>query len=216
VDDKVSGSSARGRADHQSWQDVRALRQERATEGALEVRTATAVARGRAPEALPTERPKAEWTTDAKRVGRPGGIRFGSLVHGVLEVIPYEEGVLIEPFVAQQAALLGAKEPEEIAAVSAVRAAISHPLLRRAAVSADCRREAPFVHRSGEVECLEGTIDLVFREDRGGAAHWVVVEFKTALGDDETARRYGIQLQIYVDAVRAATGASVEGTLLIV
>ena len=216
VDDTVSGSSARGRADHQSWQAARAAREQAATEGALEVRTATALARGRTLEDLPTELPKVEWTTDAKKIGRPGGIRFGSLVHGVLEVIPYEEDVSIEPFVAQQAAMFGAQESEQTAAVFAVRAAIAHPLLRRAAASVDCRREAPFVHRSGEVECLEGTIDLVFREDRDGVNHWVVVEFKTALGDDETARRYGIQLQIYVDAVRAATGASVEGTLLIV
>ena len=107
------------------------------------------------------------------------------------------------------------------AGIEAVRAAIDHPLLRRAAASSDCRREATFVHQANESSFVEGTIDLVFREDapaEDGAMRerWIVVGFKTGRGDDETQRRYGIQLGIYMEAVRAATGAEVEGTLLIV
>jgi len=208
-------TSARSRRDHERWQAERTARHARATEGALQVRTATEMARGLDEEALP-EAPPVAVTEASRQVGRPGGIRFGSLVHGVLEVIPYTSDVSVEPFVEQQASLLGASEEEQAAAVLAVRGAIEHPILRRAATSLDCRRESPFVHRAGEVDCLEGTIDLVFREDRGKEPHWVVVEFKTALGDTETASRYGVQLKVYMDAVEAATGASVEGTLLIV
>ena len=150
------------------------------------------------------------------RTGRPGGVRFGSLVHGVLELIPFDSDVDVEPFVHQQARLLDATEEERLAALEAVRSALCHPLIVRAAASADCRREAPFAHSPSPGEFLEGTIDLVFSEEQSGERRWVVVEFKTSAGDDETTRRYGIQLQTYIDAVTTATGEEVEGTLLIV
>ena len=150
------------------------------------------------------------------RPGRPGGVRFGSLVHGVLELIPFDSDVDVEAFVHQQARLLDATEEERLAALEAVRSALCHPLIVRAAASADCRREAPFAHSPSSGEFLEGTIDLVFSEEQSGERRWVVVEFKTSAGDDETTRRYGLQLQTYIDAVATATGEEVEGTLLIV
>jgi ATP-dependent exoDNAse (exonuclease V) beta subunit len=210
-----SAAGTRSSADHAGWQRSRAESHERAHAGALRVRTATELARGRTEDSLP-ELPTVAETSAAGQPGRPSGIRFGSLVHGVLEQIPYAPGVDVAPYVRQQARLLGANEAERSAAIEAVRSALAHPLLLRAAASPDCRREAPFVHCPREGDFNEGTIDLVFREDREGLCHWVVVEFKTSKGGDETTRRYGIQLQTYVDAVGAATGDPVEGCLLVV
>jgi len=215
VEDDSGVSSARGTAEHERWREARIQGHRLGKSGALRVRTATAVARGSGDEELPPTPPVLE-TSASLQPDRPRGIRFGSLVHGVLERIPFDPDIKIEPYVLQQSVLLGASESERVAAIEAVRSALEHPLLRRAAASPDCRREAPFAHSPVEGEFLEGTIDLVFSEDRDGEVRWVVVEFKTSLGDEESARRYGLQLQTYVDAVVAATRAEVEGTLLIV
>src|SRR2546425_10954448 len=74
-----------------------------------------------------------------------------------------------------QARLVGAT-PEEIdAAARAASAALAHPLLRRAATAAECRREEPVVHRLEDGTLLEGGVHLPLREggERG------IVDFKT-------------------------------------
>jgi ATP-dependent exoDNAse (exonuclease V) beta subunit len=215
VDDKVAGLSARGIAAHEEWLAARRESARQGREGALQVHTATSLARQSETDELPSL-PSLLKTEAAISPGRPGGIRFGSLVHGVLELIPFDLAVDPEPFVLQQARLLDATEEERAAALEAVRSALRHPLLVRAAASADCRREAPFAHSPSPGQFLEGTIDLVFSEERSGERRWVVVEFKTSAGDAETTRRYGLQLQTYIDAVATATGEEVEGTLLVV
>ena len=61
---------------------------------------------------------------------------------------------------------------------------------------------------------VEGTADLVFLEqDAFGESQWVVVDFKTDLefGADES---YQVQIELYVRAVAAATGATAVGLLL--
>src|SRR3954470_4074415 len=58
---------------------------------------------------------------------------------------------------------------------AATTAALPHPLLRRAAASADCRREVPISHLLADGALVEGTADLAFRE-KGG---WVVIDFKS-------------------------------------
>ena len=219
IGEDSASPSARVRAAHESWVAGRQRSARLGRLDAISVRTATEEARSEVAE-LP-ELPPCVETSAAGRPDRPRGIRFGSIVHGVLEWVPYDADVDVEPFVRHQARLLGGDERDVAAGIEAVRAAIDHPLLRRAAGSPDCRREATFVHQASEGTFVEGTIDLVFREDvpaEDGAMkeRWIVVEFKTGRGDEETQRRYGIQLGIYVEAVRAATGAEVDGTLLIV
>ncbi len=152
--------------------------------------------------------------------GRPGGRRFGRLVHRVLETVDLDAD---EPAVwaASRAAgrLEGASEAEVEAAAVAVRAALDHPLLRRAALSqADrgLRRETPVLLRLDDGSLAEGVVDLAFREESGDRPHWTVVDFKTdrELGDNRA--RYAAQVRLYVDAISQATAEPARGVLLVV
>ena len=107
--------------------------------------------------------------------------------------------------------VLGASDEEVAAAASATVAALRHPLVRRAAASADCRREVPISHVLADGSLVEGSADLAFRETAG----WVVVDFKSdARPEDEP--RYRSQIAAYVDAIQAATGESGRGVILAV
>ena len=78
---------------------------------------------------------------------------------------------------------------------------LAHPLVRRAAAAAVCRREWPLTLREEDGSTVEGIADLVFDDD----GRWVVVEFKT---DVEIGRlgleRYRRQVAFYaaVDGAR--------------
>ena len=120
------------------------------------------------------------------------------------------------------------------AAAVAARAALAHPLLRRAAASAatgGLRRETPVLLRLDDGSLAEGVVDLAFREqgdgnggdagaagdgDGSAAAGWTVVDFKT---DRELADRrasYEAQVRLYADAVAQATREPTRAVLLIV
>ena len=64
-----------------------------------------------------------------------------------------------------QGRLVGASEKEVAAAVVAARAALRHPLLRRAAGATALRREAPVLLAMEDGTLAEGVVDLAFRED---------------------------------------------------
>jgi ATP-dependent exoDNAse (exonuclease V) beta subunit len=158
--------------------------------------------------------------TDVDRAVRPGGTRFGRLVHAVLAAIDLRGGD-VPRLAAAQARLIGASDAEVAAAVTAVRAALAHPLLVRAAAATEVRREAPIVLADAG-GTIEGVLDLAFLE--GDA--WTVVDFKTdaELGESigerlEPARaiaRYAAQVRLYAAAITAATGLPATGTLLVV
>jgi ATP-dependent exoDNAse (exonuclease V) beta subunit len=149
---------------------------------------------------------------EEREPGRPGGRRFGTLVHAVLAEIELQAGPdAIALAAAAQGRLAGATQAEIAAAARAVEAALSHPLLRRAAKSVDCRREEPLVHRLDDGTLIEGVVDLAFR-DAGG---WTVVDFKTDArpGDHD---HYAAQLRLYCAAIEQATGAPARAALLAV
>jgi ATP-dependent exoDNAse (exonuclease V) beta subunit len=158
--------------------------------------------------------------TAAVRHSRPRGARFGTLVHAALAEVDFEadEG-RIARITAAQGRLLGAPADEIKAAASAVRDALSHPFMRRAAASAargECRREVPVMMRMQDGTMLEGVVDLVFREEDAGGPIWTVIDFKS---DAELAGRrtkYASQIKLYVDAVAAATGERARGLVLAV
>ena len=146
---------------------------------------------------------------------RPGGKRFGSLVHATLAAIDLRAGAAaIGRAAAAEGRMVGASETEVQAAARAVEAALRHPLLARAARSADCRRETPLFQRADDGTLVEGVVDLAFREHLAGAAPaWTVVDFKTdARAEDHPG--YLIQLRLYCAAVTAATGESAMGVIL--
>jgi ATP-dependent helicase/nuclease subunit A len=144
--------------------------------------------------------------------GRPRGKRFGILLHATLADVDLQADA---PSVALLAAnlgrVLGATDEEVAAAAAATVAALRHPLLRRAAASADCRREVPVSQLLADGSLLEGTVDLAFREE----ATWVVVDFKSDAHPEEEPR-YRSQIAAYVDAIRAATGEPGRGVILAV
>ena len=140
---------------------------------------------------------------------RPTGPRFGSLVHAVLSEISFTaDREAIQREAALRARLLGGTLPEEDAAVTAVEAALAHPLMQRAASADEIRRECP-VSLWDEGQLTEGVLDLAFRIGQ----YWTVVDFKTDVPQQERLDRYRRQVSVYALAVRRATGLPCDAIL---
>jgi ATP-dependent helicase/nuclease subunit A len=148
----------------------------------------------------------------AERTGaRPTGRRFGSLVHAVLATVSLDaDADAIASTTAVQARLLGADAVEQQAAAEAVRAALAHPLLRRAAAARLCRRETPLTLRDADGTLIEGVVDLAFEEQ----GEWVVIDFKTDQDIGAALDVYRRQVALYAHAISTATGRPARGILL--
>ena len=155
-----------------------------------------------------------------RAVERPGGSRFGSLVHAILASVGLDgDRAEIDATADLQARLLGAPIDERNAAAVAAGNALAHPLLRRAARSALdgwLRRETPVIHRLADGSLVEGVVDLAFREAPAGRARWTVVDFKTDREIEHRLDTHRQQVCIYVKAIEAATGEPAAGALLVV
>jgi ATP-dependent exoDNAse (exonuclease V) beta subunit len=143
---------------------------------------------------------------------RPGGPRFGALVHAVLAIIPLDAEInAVTRLTAAQANILGATEDEVEAAAEVVQGVLAQPLLQRAFEATKtqrCRREVPIAWRDGET-LIEGVIDLAFEDDAG----WIVLDFKT----DEELRgdtRAGRQVGLYAAAINKATERPASAVVL--
>ncbi|MCP4663159.1 MAG: ATP-dependent deoxyribonuclease subunit A, partial [bacterium] len=149
--------------------------------------------------------------TVSKARQRPSGPRFGTLVHTILRDVAFDaEGAAIRSLAELHGRMLDATTDEVAAAAGAVGNALRHPLLARAAASPRCHREAPLVLKLDDETVVEGTIDLLFRED--GA--WVVVDFKTDAELESVGERYRQQLEWYLFAVERLTKEPASGVLL--
>jgi len=205
VDDGAAAGTAQA---HQRWQERRTAAIAAGTRPSLRVETATA--RSLLAPAGGDEIQVA--SVELRDFSRPRGRRFGTLVHAVLAELDLRAGPEAVALVARsQARLVGGTAGEVDAAIRAVTAALAHPLLRRAAAAAECRREEPLLHRLPDGTLLEGVVDLAFRD----AAGWTVVDFKTDAAPDSHPR-YAAQLRLYRDAVAAATGLPAAAILLAV
>jgi ATP-dependent helicase/nuclease subunit A len=152
---------------------------------------------------------------DARGRSRPGGARFGELVHAMLAAAPLgAERAAIEALADLHGRILKAPDDEVAAAVDAVEKVLGHELLARAR-DADarhaCRRETPVTCTLADGTMIEGIVDLAFEE--GGA--WTVVDYKTdrelaALGED----RYRRQVALYAWAIAQATAQPARGVLV--
>jgi ATP-dependent exoDNAse (exonuclease V) beta subunit len=141
------------------------------------------------------------------------------LVHAILAEVSLDA---VGPQAALQCGQLAAVHgraleatPGEISAAAvAAAAALAHPLLRRAAASADCRRETEIFHRLPDGRLLEGVVDLAFRETAAdGKAVWMVVDFKTDAKPGEELK-YREQLGLYAGAIAVATGCEARAAIL--
>jgi len=194
-------AAARSEAEYRAWEQRRIALLESGAKPSLSVAFASK-AEVQALAVLTDE-------TQVPRQGRPGGRRFGALVHASLSDVPLG-GAEVERYVSTHARRLGATAEERDAAVAAVKAALAHPLLQRATAASVIRREAPLTLALADGTIAEGIADLAFRE----GDQWVVVDFKT---DQELAARraeYEKQLTVYARAISAATGQSAAAWLL--
>ncbi|MCE2560116.1 MAG: UvrD-helicase domain-containing protein, partial [Acidobacteria bacterium] len=158
---------------------------------------------------------------------RPGGRRFGSLVHTVLRDAPLDgESDRIRELARLHGALLGASEAEMEAAIAAIGTALASAPAVAARGSRRVLRETPFSLPVGAM-IVEGTVDLAFLDADG---HWVVVDWKTDLtdlnavprGDDfggagRVARgdAYRRQVRWYCYALKKLTGTPASGRLVL-
>jgi ATP-dependent exoDNAse (exonuclease V) beta subunit len=151
--------------------------------------------------------------TGIDRVKRPSGKRFGSLVHAILAAVDLRgDAAHVRATAGYHARLVDASDDERDAAIAAVRAALAHPLLVRAAAATALRREVPIVLATPD-GLVEGIVDLAFADAEG----WTVVDFKTDTKLDAELRTvYEAQVQLYAAAITAATGRAASATLLLV
>ena len=150
--------------------------------------------------------------TDVDRAGRPGGARFGSLVHAVVADALVTQKAGLEELAALHGRLLRAHDDEIEAAEATARAALDHELLARARRSRDLRVETAVALRLADGTIAEGVVDLAFRERTDAGHRWTVVDLKTD-ADPGADPVYARQLALYVEAIGAATGEPTTGVL---
>lgn len=194
---------------HAAWQQARDAARVAGAQASIDPRPVTALAAEGSP---PADVAVETLVVEASRGVRPGGRRFGVLVHAIFAALDFADAreSAVRALAKQQGRIVGATEAETDAAGEAVVAALASPILRRAAGALEVRRETPVWLRRVDGTLAEGVIDLAFRE----AAGWVVVDFKT---DRELADRHAVyvaQVALYAEAVSAATGVAARGVLL--
>ena len=144
---------------------------------------------------------------------RPGGNRFGSLVHALLADVPLADRSVLGQLAVAHGRLLAASSAEVEAATTLVGLALDHPLLIDAAAAeaeGRCMRETPVTLRLDDGSLVEGTVDLAFQTGAG----FVVVDFKTDAPSEEVLARYRRQVGLYAAAIRRATGEPVTAFLM--
>ena len=200
-------------ADYERWRDARARTRQQAAQPSMRVQTATSWAAENAALGIDREIAGASDVQIVEIPGaerRPHGPRFGTLVHAVLAIVPFDANDdLIRRTAATQARILLASAEEVHAAAAVVSAVLRHDLIARARASASVRRETPVTWVQKDGTLVEGVLDLAFDEGE----QTVVVDFKT---DHELAAgesRYRAQVQQYVVAVSRATGRPASGVL---
>jgi ATP-dependent exoDNAse (exonuclease V) beta subunit len=152
---------------------------------------------------------------DARGRERPGGARFGELVHAMLASAALDaERTALERLAEIQGRILSAQDDEIAAAIETVQKVLAHPLLDRARAAearGACRRETPVMCTLSDGTMIEGVVDLAFEEPGG----WTVVDYKTdremaTMGED----RYRRQIALYASAIAQATAQPAGGVLI--
>ncbi|MEW5853751.1 MAG: UvrD-helicase domain-containing protein [Myxococcota bacterium] len=196
---------------HEAWRNARDAAVAQGTTPSLEVKTITE----RAEEPPGPHAPTMEVTVvELPRQGASAGIRYGSLVHAVLAVIPLDATAeQVQQVAEAQARVLGATAEEVRNASRAVHHALSHPILQRARDAVGrgkLRRETPVTLREPDGTLLEGVVDLAFHDGNT----WTVVDFKTDAEMEKALEVYKAQVRHYAAAISSATGVRAVPVLL--
>lgn len=149
------------------------------------------------------------------RKERPGGRRFGTLVHAILATIDlHADTSAIAETCETNGRILGATREEMSAATETVEAALEHPIFaraRQAHADGNVRREVPLSLALENGSLVEGVVDLAFQE----GARWTVVDFKTDREFKRNARSYELQVSLYSRAVTASTGLLCNASIMV-
>jgi ATP-dependent exoDNAse (exonuclease V) beta subunit len=200
---------------YDEWLTRRQAALEQGARPSLRIRTVTDWARatpdGDEIAALARE---VELVAAAPGAARPGGPRFGTLVHTTLATVPLDATpAQVAEGVGLQSRILGAPPDEVEAATTLIAAAFEHPLMVRARDAwraGRCRREMPVAGCQPDGTLLEGILDLAFEE----ADRWMVVDFKTDAEMAAELQRYRRQVAFYASVVARATEKSVTAVLM--
>ena len=215
-----NSAAAESEKDYAAWKKRRTDLLSRASQPSISFRTVTALARSEASQQLVARSPVQVERIERGDFERPGGRRFGALVHAMLASVDLESDAdAIQASAAVNGRLVGATAEEIVAAVDTVRATLEHPILRRASANArkkEIRRETPALLTLNDGSLVEGVIDLAFLEDTPEIAGWIVVDFKTDREFATSSDRYKAQVIAYSAAIQAATGLPSRGILLII
>jgi ATP-dependent exoDNAse (exonuclease V) beta subunit len=216
--DRAGGTESE--QDYTAWKNCRTDLLSKASRPSISVQTVTALASSSTSERFADRPPVQIDKVERSDPERPAGRRFGALVHAILASVDLTAPAeAIQSSAAISGKMVGATEEEVDAAVVAVRAALAHPLLRRAAASAKekaIRRETPVVLPLDDGSLVEGVVDLAFWENGPEFRGWTVVDFKTDREFALASERYIAQVTTYSAAVHEATGRPSRGVLLIV
>jgi ATP-dependent exoDNAse (exonuclease V) beta subunit len=222
-----SDAAEAARREYERWRVRRERTLATGAEPLYLVESVTKIAKAAAPEHSPPEKKRLLPSVElhdavfgAKRAQRPAGKRFGNLVHATLAAVSLKsDRGRVESGARVQGRIVGSPPQEVEACVEAVLGALAHPLMQRAARSADLRRETPVLfqpagYHGREGGLVEGIADLVFLDPDTDEPTYVVVDFKTDLEIGERLEEYRGQVRLYMEAVGRATGAEVRGALL--
>ncbi|MBI2189046.1 MAG: UvrD-helicase domain-containing protein [Acidobacteria bacterium] len=196
-------------AEYHAWRDAREEARASSAAPSIDVVTATELALSWAPGDIGVT-----IETVAADGPRPGGARFGTLVHALLADAPLDA---VQQAIARLAdahgRVLGATAEEIASARDAAGLVLQHPVLRdaaRAATGGGCYRETPVTWRLPDGRLVEGNVDLAYTS----GDEVVIVDFKTDRELDGSVDRYRRQVQIYAAAVGAALGRRTRGVLM--
>jgi ATP-dependent helicase/nuclease subunit A len=183
------------------WDRARTELLERAVTRPLAPTPATRVAARSAPPAVARE-------------ALAGAREFGSLVHRVLEVIPFDRPDQARAAAAALATGFGLGDDAAARAAAAVERALGLPVMERARLAPRAFRELRLWFPV-EGELVEGVMDLVFEED----AELVIVDYKTdAIASEQAiaqAAHHAPQLQLYGRGLAIATGRRIRERLVL-
>ncbi|WP_419161666.1 UvrD-helicase domain-containing protein [Candidatus Palauibacter sp.] len=217
-----------GRRAHEEWQAARAASLREGRQETMTVTTARAVAKAAAEAGVPgvpdvevewvvVPRPRIEEVDGSER---PGGERFGTLVHGVLaETTLDADAETVRRLADALGRTLGCPAAEVAAAGALAARALGHEVLGRARAAAafdpgSVRREVTVFHAGRAASVVEGVADLAFREVTGSGPRWTVIDYKTDRHPTRARAEYEAQVACYAAAVREASGEPARGIVL--
>ncbi|MEM7353874.1 MAG: UvrD-helicase domain-containing protein [Acidobacteriota bacterium] len=204
--EKDSGAAEQGIDAYQAWHEQRQGLLEVGGRSSFEVAIVTEIE-----DWPPGPESEIELVIVPRDSGRPGGKRFGTLVHTLLrDADLITDDTAVRSLAELHGRMLDASQAEVAAATQSVVRAMDHPLMQRAAAAEHHHREAPFLLDRGDDGLLEGTVDLAFLE----AGQWIVVDFKTDIDLEARQERYQRQLGWYIHAMHTLTGLPARGVLL--